>query len=77
MSLELLKKLAERKLPCIIDSPSDIDKLRVLRAAGFVAAMFLHRPNASDAAKAHEEAQVLAITAAGREALDRVLQETA
>jgi len=38
MPLELLKKLRNCDLPLAINNPQDIDKLRVLRAAGMVVA---------------------------------------
>ncbi|MBH2008217.1 MAG: hypothetical protein I8H71_01345 [Xanthomonadaceae bacterium] len=63
MPMELLKELAERPLPATFTTVAEIDKLRVLRAAGLVAVM-LPAPDASDGF-----ARVLTITPKGRVAL--------
>lgn len=39
MPVELLKAIAIKSLPLTITNPAEIDKLRVLRAAGHVVAM--------------------------------------
>lgn len=39
MPLELLRQLAGRQLPLTVTDTADIDKLRVLRAAGHVAVL--------------------------------------
>ena len=64
MPMELLQQLAERRLPCVIESPAEVDQLRVLRAAGLVVAMFLRPPGTQE-----QQAEVLAITPQGRQAL--------
>lgn len=65
MPVELLKAIAGRPLPLTISDPADIDKLRVLRAAGHVVVL-LPSP-ATDQAFA----RVLHITSEGRELLTR------
>lgn len=59
MPVELLKVIAKKPLPLTITDPADIDKLRVLRAAGHVVAM-LPMPNVEQAF-----ARVLHITPEG------------
>jgi hypothetical protein len=68
--MELLRELVRRPLPCTLTSEADIDRLRVLRAAGYIVAM-LPRPGSGS-----ELGRVLAITAQGRELLAQ-LQENA
>lgn len=60
MSLELLRDLCSSPLPRTITSESTIDQLRILRAAGYIAA-FLPAPGSS-----RKEGRVLAITRSGR-----------
>lgn len=63
MSIELLRELSQKTLPCTLTCEHDIDRLRVLRAAGYIAAMLPH-PGSTSAL-----GRVLAITRSGREAL--------
>ncbi|MBK7719399.1 MAG: hypothetical protein WAT33_13050 [Giesbergeria sp.] len=63
MPMELLRELAQMPLPCTLSDERDIDRLRVLRAAGYIAAM-LPMPGSQS-----RLGRVLAITAEGREAL--------
>ncbi|MBH2008216.1 MAG: hypothetical protein I8H71_00815 [Xanthomonadaceae bacterium] len=63
MPMELLKELAETSLPATFTKTADVDKLRVLRAAGLIAAM-LPSPGALSGF-----ARVLTITAKGKAAL--------
>ncbi len=63
MPMELLKELADMPLPATFTTTAEVDKLRVLRAAGLVAVM-LPAPGAPDGF-----ARVLAITPKGRVAL--------
>ena len=63
MPLELLRQLAEQQLPLTVTDTGDIDKLRVLRAAGHVAALI------SPLEQDQPFARVMAITAEGRRAL--------
>lgn len=62
MPVELLRAIASKSLPLTITDPAEIDKLRVLRAAGHVVAM-LPLPNTDQAF-----ARVLHITQKGRHA---------
>lgn len=66
MPLELLRDLARQALPVTVTSPEDIDKLRVLRAAGHIAVLLPQ----TDAEGENLFARVLAVTAAGHEALN-------
>lgn len=63
MPMELLRRLAQTPLPCTLTDEHDIDRLRVLRAAGHIAAL-LPQPGSES-----QLGRVLAITSAGREAL--------
>lgn len=63
MPMELLRELAARSLPCTLTSEHDIDRARVLRAAGHIVAL-LPKPDSD-----HQFCRVLTLTAAGREAL--------
>lgn len=68
LSLEMLRHIAGQRLPLTIEAPADIEKVRVLRAAGLVAAFFLNS-SAGDDSQAMQTARVLAITPAGRDAI--------
>lgn len=61
MPVELLKAIANKPLPLTITDPADIDKLRVLRAAGHVVVL-LPSPGSDQAF-----ARVLHVTPKGRE----------
>lgn len=63
MSLQLLRDLCRSQLPCTVTSENAIDQLRVLRAAGYIAA-FLPAPGSPA-----KEGRVLAITSTGRSAV--------
>ena len=63
MPMELLQQISRKALPLTVTDIESIDKLRVLRASGHVAA-FLPSVNAK-----RQSARVLAITEKGREAL--------
>lgn len=63
MPIELLRQLSEQSLPVTITDLADIDKLRVLRAAGQVACT-MNAPGSAD-----PFARVMAITKEGRAAL--------
>ena len=69
MPMELLRQIAEEKLPFTVFAPADIDKLRVLRAAGLVTAFIPPVEEMRSGAEMQKAAQVLAITAKGIEAL--------
>lgn len=62
MPLELLQDLATQTLPRVIDDPADVDKLRILRAAGYVNA---EMPSPAPGSAAGQ-ARVLGITARGQ-----------
>lgn len=63
MPVELLKAIVNKPLPLTITDPNDIDKLRVLRAAGYV--IVLLPSSGGD----QRFARVLHITAEGRDAV--------
>lgn len=63
MPMELLFVLAQRKLPIVIDKPSDVDKLRVLAAAELVETQL------PDVGAPEQIAEVFAISPQGRAAL--------
>jgi hypothetical protein len=63
MPVELLKAIANKPLPLTITDPNDIDKLRVLRAAGYMTVL-LPSPGGDQ-----RFARVLHITAKGRAAV--------
>jgi hypothetical protein len=65
MSIDFLRALAKGRAPLTFTDPEDINKLLVLRAAGFVVALTL-RPVAGGC----EVARFLALTPDGRRALD-------
>lgn len=62
MPMEFLRQLAHAdRFPVVVSDESDIDKLRVLHAAGMVEARLPALP--------HEPAQIVAITGLGRASL--------
>ncbi|WP_406625996.1 hypothetical protein [Acidovorax sp. SDU_ACID1] len=65
MPMELMVALARGKFPTAVDNPADVDKLRVLAAAGLVEAQL---PDVESEAQC---AQVFAITPEGKAALDK------
>jgi hypothetical protein len=70
VAMDLLAHISSSPLPKSFGSPDDIDKIRVLRAAGLVIALI--PAEASPAATSPEQtAQVIAITQKGREELQR------
>ena len=69
MPMELLRRLASQELPAAIYAPSDIDRLRVLRAAELVDALIPPVETLEGGAQVHKAAQVLSITSKGRRAL--------
>lgn len=62
MPLELLREIASKDLPLVVEKEDKIDKLRVLMAAGMVTAQ-LPSPGA------HGPATVLTVTGLGRATL--------
>lgn len=71
MSMEFLRTIAEQKLPYVLHTPADIDRLRVLRAAELVTAFIPPSERASDERAIRQLAQVESITAKGRLALNK------
>lgn len=69
MPMEFLRRIAEQKLPYTVYAPTDIDKLRVLRAAELVTAFIPPAETLAHGGESHRAAQVLAITPKGKEAL--------
>ncbi|MDM0029072.1 hypothetical protein [Variovorax saccharolyticus] len=69
MAMDLLKQLASSPLPAYFSSPEDIDKIRLLRAAGLVQALVPADRPPSTAEAVGRVAEVTAITPKGREAL--------
>lgn len=73
MPMQLLKVLAQQSLPYAVYAPVNIEKVRVLRAAGLITAFIPPpRQHTSGEAEVLRPAQVLAITEKGREALQRI-----
>ncbi|HJS04811.1 MAG TPA: hypothetical protein VJ832_15120 [Variovorax sp.] len=71
MAMDMLRQIAGSPLPATFRTPAEIDKIKVLRAAGLVIAL---TPAPSDALSfpgTTDAAQVLAITEKGREELAR------
>lgn len=71
MSMEFLRTIAEQRLPYVVHTPADIDRLRVLRAAELVTAFIPPADHASDARAIRQLAQVESITAKGMLALNK------
>jgi hypothetical protein len=63
MAMDMLRELASARLPATFRTATEIDKIKLLRAAGLVIALTSASSGTSDAA------QVLAITEKGREEL--------
>lgn len=66
MSIELLHELTHRTLPCWIDDPAALDKLRLLRAAELIAMIVVSTPEAAMSGASGLRGHVLAITHKGR-----------
>jgi len=71
MSMEFLQLIAEQKLPYVLHTPADIDRLRVLRAAELVTAFIPPSEHAEDGRAIRQLAQVESITAKGKLALNK------
>jgi hypothetical protein len=69
MPMELLRQIAQRRLPYTIYAPAEIDKLRVLRAAELITAFIPPAEELPCGSESHRPAQVLAITPKGQKAL--------
>lgn len=68
MPMELLRQLENSDLPVEVTNEADVDKLRVLCAAGLAVAFL--PPTALLRDRSHQPAIVLAITRKGRQALE-------
>ena len=77
MPMELLRLIARQPLPYTVYAPADIDKLRVLRAAGLVSAFVPPAGPLPGGGTSHRPAQVLAITRQGHEALQNRAEDAA
>lgn len=66
MPIALLRELTHRRLPCWIDDPVALDKLRLLRAAELIAMMVASAPEAAVPGTPRLRGHVLAITQKGR-----------
>jgi hypothetical protein len=71
MAMDMLRQLAGSSLPASFRTAAEIDKIRVLRAAGLVIALTPAPSNALAVSGPADAAQVLAITEKGREELAR------
>ena len=69
MSIDLLRTIAGSPLPVSLTQPSDIDKVRILRAAGLVVAFVPEAHHPSIAMLLRRPAQVIGITQKGRDEL--------
>jgi len=70
MAMDMLRRIAASPLPAHFNTAEEIDKIKLLRAAGLVIAL-TPPENASGPAGPSDSTQVLAITAKGREELAR------
>ncbi|OUM02730.1 hypothetical protein [Variovorax sp. JS1663] len=69
MAMDMLRQLAGSPLPATFRTPAEIDKIKLLRAAGLVIALTPAPSNALTLSGTADAAQVLAITEKGREEL--------
>lgn len=69
MTMDLLKQIASSRLPISFYRTEDIDRIRILRAAGLIVALVPADPLAPSGSTV--AAQVLAVTQKGREELMR------
>ena len=73
MAMDLLRQLAGSSLPATFHTPAEIDKIKLLRAAGLVIALTPASSSALTPSATADAAQVLAITEKGREELARYI----
>ena len=71
MAIDLLRKLSASPLPAQFYAQEEVDKVKLLRAAGLVIALTPPEAGSSGAGGTGDWAQVLAITVKGREELAR------
>ncbi|MDM0117161.1 hypothetical protein QTI66_34110 [Variovorax sp. J22R133] len=72
MGIDLLKHIASSPMPMYFRLPEDIEKVRILRAAGLVIAFIPPGPDALTAKVSGREAEVYAVTQKGRETLWKI-----
>ncbi len=70
MAMDILRRIATSPLPAHFNTAEEIDKIKLLRAAGLIIAL-TPPENASGPGGLGNSARVLAITAKGREELAR------
>ncbi|MBS0452525.1 MAG: hypothetical protein JSS14_14560 [Proteobacteria bacterium] len=71
MAMDMLRQLAGSRLPATFHTPSEIDQIKLLRAAGLVIALTPAPSDPLTLSGSPRAAQVLAITQKGREELAR------
>ncbi|MBO9651438.1 MAG: hypothetical protein J7605_23290 [Variovorax sp.] len=69
MAMDLLRQLAGSSLPATFSTPAEIDKIKLLRAAGLVIALTPVSSSALTPSGTADAVQVLAITEKGRQEL--------
>jgi hypothetical protein len=69
--MEFLRTIAEQRLPYVVHTPADIDRLRVLRAAQLVTAFIPPSDRAHESRAIRQLAQVESITVKGQLALNK------
>lgn len=72
MAIDLLKHIASSPMPMHFRSPDDIEKVRILRAAGLVIAFVPQETGALTTRATRRDAEVYAVTQKGREALWKI-----
>lgn len=77
MTLQLLHDIAQQRLPMDIMDMAEIDKLRLLRAAGLVSMLITNKPVDADPPQWACVGRVLAITPEGVQALRVAAQDEA
>jgi hypothetical protein len=71
MAMDMLRQLAGSPLPAMFRTPTEIDQIKLLRAAGLVIALTPASSDPQTPSGNGDAAQVFAITDKGREELDR------
>lgn len=71
MAMDMLRQLADTRLPATFRTAAEIDQVKLLRAAGLVIALTPAPTDPLTLSGKADAAQVLAITAKGREELAR------
>ena len=76
MCMDMLQKLANAELPFMVADPAQIDKVRLLDAAGHIKAFVPPVHVDLDNCARQDPAMVLEITGRGRKALSQMLAES-